>query len=68
MSELGFRMFNEAFSVGAGLIYAVFLTAFFHPFLTAQGGKRRKLLIIFSVCILCDWSAIRRRSPKAPLG
>jgi len=63
MSEPGFRILNAAFSVGAELVYALFLTAFFHPFLTAQGGKRRKLLIVFCIYILfelvCNQAALQ---------
>ena len=62
MSETGFRIFNQAFSAGAELTYAVLLTAFFKPFLTGQGRKWRKPLIVFSVYMLfeivCNWAAL----------
>ncbi len=68
MSETQFRIFNEAFSVGAELIYAIFLTAFFHPFLTAQGQKWRKLLIIFSVYILLELVCNQAALPQGFFG
>ncbi len=62
MNEAGFRIFNEIFSVGTELIHAIFLTAFFRPFLTEQNPKWRKLLILFSVCVLfalvCNQAAL----------
>ncbi len=68
MSETQFRIFNEAFSVGAELIYAIFLTVFFHPFLTDQGQKWRKLLIIFSVYILCELVCNQATLPQGSFG
>ena len=66
MSETGFRIFNQAFSAGAELTYAVLLTAFFKPFLTGQGRKWRKPLIVFSVYMLfeivCNWAALPQGS------
>ncbi|MCI8809787.1 MAG: GHKL domain-containing protein [Oscillibacter sp.] len=61
MSETGFQLFNEAFRLGAEWVYAVLITAFFHPFLAAR-QKRHKLLVVFSVYLLfelaCDWAAL----------
>ena len=54
MSETTFRTFNTAFSAGTELIYAGLLTAFFLPFLDAQGRRWRKPLIIFSVYIFFE--------------
>ena len=68
MSEAGFRIFNYAFSVGAELTYAVMLTAFFKPFLTLQGRKRRKLLIVFSVYILFEIVCSRTALPQGSFG
>ena len=49
MSETGFRIFNNTFSVVAELTYAGLFTAFFYPFITARSLKRRKGLLVFSV-------------------
>ena len=68
MSETGFRIFNSAFSIGAELIYAVLLTAFFKPFLTDQGRKWRKLLIVFSVYIIFEIICNRAALPQGSFG
>ena len=68
MSETGFRIFNSAFSIGAELIYAVLLTAFFKPFLTDQGRKWRKLLIVFSVYIIFEIVCNRAALPQGSFG
>jgi len=68
MSEAAFRIFNEAFSVGAEWIYAILLTGFFYPFLTAQGGKRKKLLIIFFVYIIFEMICNRAALPQGSFG
>ena len=68
MSETGFRIFNSAFSIGAELIYAVLLTAFFKPFLTDQGRKWRKLLIAFSVYIIFEIICNRAALPQGSFG
>ena len=68
MSETGFRMFNEAFSIGAELIYAALLTAFFKPFIPSQGRKWRKLLIVFSVYILFEIVCNRAALPQGSFG
>ncbi len=66
MSETGFRIFERVFSAGAGSTYAVLFTAFFQPFLTGRGRKRRKLLLVFSIYILfelvCGWAALPQGS------
>ena len=64
MSETGFRMFNEAFSVGAELAYAVLFTAFCHPFMPSQGRKWRKRLIIFSLYLLFELACGRAALPQ----
>ena len=65
MSETGFRMFNQAFSIGAELLYAGLLTAFFRPFIP-QDGRLRRLLLVFSVDLLfelvCNWAALPQGS------
>ena len=68
MSETGFRIFNSAFSIGAELIYAALLTAFFKPFLTDQGRKWRKLLIVFSVYIIFEIICNRAALPQGSFG
>ena len=68
MSETGFRIFNSAFSAGAELTYAVLLTAFFKPFMIAQGRKRRKLLIVFSIYILFEIVCNRAALPQGSFG
>ena len=68
MSETGFRIFNSAFSIGAELIYAVLLTAFFKPFLTDQGRKWRKLLVVFSVYIIFEIICNRAALPQGSFG
>ena len=66
MSETGFRVFNIAYGLGADMVYAVLLTAFFHPFMAIQGRKWRKLPIVFSAYILCElisnWITLPRGS------
>ena len=52
MSESGFFTFNHIYGFGANLIYAVMLTAFFHPFMIAKGLKWHRLLLVFSGYIL----------------
>ena len=61
-------MFNEAFSIGAELIYAALLTAFFKPFIPSQGRKWRKLLIVFSVYILFEIVCNRAALPQGSFG
>ena len=68
MSETGFRIFNSAFSAGAELTYAVLLTAFFKPFMIAQGRKWRKLLIVFSIYILFEIVCNRAALPQGSFG
>lgn len=66
MSETGFRIFNTAFSLGAGLIYAVLLTAFFRPFMAVRERGKGRPLIVFSIYILfelaCNWAALPQGS------
>lgn len=51
MSETAFHLFNQAFSITAELLYAGLFAAFFRPFL--QPGRRgRRLLLLFSLCLL----------------
>ena len=68
MSETGFRIFNSAFSIVAELAYAVLLTAFFKPFMTDQGRKWRKLLIVFSVYIIFEIICNRAALPQGSFG
>lgn len=67
MSETGFRIFNEAFSIGTELTYAVLLT-FFKPFMTTRGRKWRKLLIVFSVYIIFEIVCNRASLPHGSFG
>ena len=64
MSELGFRIFNSAYGIGADLAYAVMLAIFFYPFMTSKGRKWYKLLIVFSICILCELLCNRASLPR----
>lgn len=68
MSETGFRIFNNTFSVGAELAYAILFTAFFYPFLTVRDRKWRKLLIVFSVYILFERICNRVSLPQGSFG
>ena len=68
MSETGFRIFNSAFSIGAELIYAVLLTAFFKPFMSNQGRRWRKLLVVFSVYIIFEIVCNRAALPQGSFG
>ena len=68
MSETGFRIFNQAFSAGAELTYAVLLTAFFKPFIPSQGRKWRRLLIVFFVYILFEIVCNRAALPQGSFG
>ena len=68
MSETGFRIFNSAFSAGAELVYAVMFTAFFKPFLSDQGRKWRKLLVVFSVYIIFEIICNRAALPQGSFG
>lgn len=62
MSESGFQIFNEAFSVGAELLYAIYLTLFLRPFMRRKENQRRKCVIIFFSYLLlsqfCDWTVL----------
>ena len=68
MSETTFRTFNTAFSAGTELIYAGLLTAFFLPFLDAQGRRWRKPLIIFSVYIFFELFCNQAALPQGAFG
>ena len=68
MSETGFRIFNIAYGLGADLAYSLLLTAFFCPLMGIQGRKWRKLLIIFSVYILCELICNRAALPRGSFG
>lgn len=61
MSGAGFHIFNEVFSDGAELLYAICLTLFLRPFMMEQGHWLRKCVIVFSVYIfgsrLYEWTA-----------
>ena len=65
MSETGFRMFHQAFSIVTALLYAGLLTAFVQPFVP-QGNKRRRLLLVSSIYILfalvCNQTALPQGS------
>lgn len=58
MSEMSFRTFNEVFSVGAELLYAVCLALFLRPFL---GDRSRRSLPAACLAylvprLLCSWA------------
>ena len=67
MSETGFRIFNRVFSIGAALLYAGLLTAFFHPFIP-RGKRPRKLLLVFSVYLLFELACNRAALPQGAFG
>ncbi|MFG6352898.1 MAG: GHKL domain-containing protein [Oscillospiraceae bacterium] len=67
MSEAGFRIFNQMFSAGAGLTYAVLLTAFFRPFVP-QDKQRRRLLLVFFAYILFEIVCNRAALPQGSFG
>ncbi len=67
MSETGFRLFNQAFSAVAEVVYAGLLTAFFRPFISG-GHKRRKLLLVFSLYILFELVCNRTALPQGSFG
>lgn len=58
MSERGFWIFNQAFSIGAELLYAVCLACFLRPFMKKGGHQWRKCAIVFfaylSISFLCS--------------
>ena len=61
MSELGFWVFNQAFSLGAEVLYAGLLAAFFRPFVPRERWVWR-LLLVFAVYLffelVCGWAAL----------
>ena len=67
MSETGFRIFNRMFSIGAALLYAGLLTAFFRPFIP-RGKRPRKLLLVFSVYLLFELACNRAALPQGAFG
>ncbi len=67
MSETGFRIFNQVFSTGAELTYAVLLIAFFRPFVP-QDKRRRRLLLVFSVYILFEIVCNQAALPQGSFG
>ena len=67
MSETGFRIFNQAFSAGAELTYAVLLTGFFRPFVP-QDKRRRGLPLVFFVYILFEIVCNRAALPQGSFG
>ena len=68
MSEAGFFLFNRIYGLGADLIYAVFLTAFFHPFMTAQSQKWRRMFFVFSAYVLFEIICSRASFPQGSFG
>ena len=68
MSETGFHLFNRVFSAGAEWTYALLLAAFFKPFLTGQGRKRRKLLLIFFGYLFFEIVCNRAALPQGSFG
>ncbi len=67
MSETGFRIFNRVFSIGAALLYAGLLTAFFARL--SPGEKGREICSSSSPSIsFLNWPAIGRRFPREPSG
>ena len=67
MSETGFRIFNQMFSAGAELTYAVLLTAFFRPFVP-RDKRPRRLLLAFFVYILFEMVCSRAALPQGSFG
>ena len=67
MSETGFRIFNRVFSIGAALLYAGLLTAFFRPFIP-RGKRPRNLLLVFSVYLLFELACNRAALPQGAFG
>lgn len=68
MSESGFFLFNRIYGLGANLIYAVLLTAFFHPFMTTQSRKWRRLFLVFSAYVLFEIICSRASLPQGSFG
>lgn len=68
MSETEFLAFEQVFSAGAELIYAVLFAAFFKPFLTGKGRTERKLLVVFSVYLLFEAVCSRAALPQSSFG
>ena len=64
MSETGFRIFNEIFSVGTKWVYAALLTAFFYPFLSTPELARRKSLLVFFAYVLFEWICNQAALPQ----
>ena len=66
MSEIGFRVFNQGFSVAAELLHAGLLAAFFRPFPAGRSRDGQRLLLIPSVYLLlalaCHWIALPQGS------
>ncbi len=66
MSEMGFRVFNQGFSVAAELLHAGLLAAFFRPFPAGRSRDGRMLPLIPSVYLLlalaCHWIALPQGS------
>ncbi|MCR2025695.1 sensor histidine kinase [Anaerotruncus colihominis] len=67
MSETGFRIFNQVFSIVVELLYAGLLTSFFRPFVP-QDKKRRRLLLVFSIYILFEIVCNRASLPQGSFG
>ncbi len=67
MSETGFQIFNQTYAVAAELVYAGLLTAFFRPFLSRDGTRRRPPLV-FAVYILLALFCHRAALPQGSFG
>ncbi|MCI9376850.1 MAG: GHKL domain-containing protein [Oscillibacter sp.] len=67
MSETGFQIFNQTFSVAVEWLYAGLFTAFFRPFLP-QDKKPRKLLLLFSIYIFMELACNQAAFPQGSFG
>ena len=67
MSEAGFRLFNQAFSIVAELLYAGLLAAFFRPLLPRE-RRGWKLLLLFSIYLLFGLACNRAALPQGAFG
>ena len=67
MSETGFRVFTQAFPIGAALLHAGLLAVFFRPFLPRE-ARPRKLLLVFSVYVLLDRICTQAALPQGSFG
>lgn len=64
MSETGFLIFRQIFSIGAELLYALCLALFLYPFMGKRECRWKKSAIVFCTFLFCSLLLSRIAAPQ----